>query len=77
MNSLDLSGALLETDLEYIRKSFVHGDVRNGVGLYRWAIGFADSSSISGQVKLLSELDAMALTAGTPSTTALATVLPI
>jgi hypothetical protein len=34
--SIDLGGPMQESDLEYISKHFVRGELRDGVGLLRW-----------------------------------------
>ena len=69
--SIDLGGPMQESDLEYISKHFVRGELRDGVGLLRWLQQLNPSDSVSAQFDLNRKVASASLTTGTPNLIAL------
>ena len=69
--SIDISGPMQDSDLKHFHEHFVHGEARDGRGLYLWATSFKTHTSVSAQSSLIARVESSKLTGGTPSLTAL------
>ena len=54
--SLDISGALEEDDREHFRTTFMVGDLRDGYGLYQWALDHGTSTDMKSQLAISDDL---------------------
>jgi hypothetical protein len=69
--SIDLSGPMQESDLEYITQHFVRGEHRDGKGLLEWLKSHNPADSVMAQFELNRKVASATLTAGAPSLIAL------
>ena len=54
--SVDLSGPFEMDDREFIRKTYMNGDLRDGYGFYTWVDSFGETTDIGSQASLLKQL---------------------
>jgi hypothetical protein len=69
--SIDLSGPMQESDLEYITQHFVRGEHRDGKGLLEWLKSHNPSDSVMAQFELNRKVASATLTNGAPNLIAL------
>ena len=65
--SITLTGAHEESDLHYIHANFVHGDERDGRGLYEWLLSFKSHNTVGAQAALIAKVEGAKLNTGQPS----------
>ena len=65
--SITLTGAHEESDLHYIHSHFIHGDERDGRGLFEWLLSFKSHNTVGAQAALIAKVEAAKLSTGQPS----------